>query len=81
MTVRTTAQGSILLEGSCPIADAEILLQHLTAAPTAVVDLRSCDFAHTAVVQVLMACRPNLLGPPGEHPMWRWVYPLLDPRR
>jgi hypothetical protein len=78
MTVRTSAEGLILLEGSCPGEDAEILLQQLSAAPTAAVDLRRCDFAHTAVIQVLMAFKPKLLGPTGDHPMWRWVYPLLD---
>jgi hypothetical protein len=81
MTVRTSATGVIVLEGSCPGEDAEILLQHLHAAPAGAVDLRRCDFAHTAVIQVLMAFRPKLLGPPGDHPMWQWVYPMLNSDR
>jgi hypothetical protein len=81
MTVRASADGAILLEGSCPSEDAEVLLQQLIAAPTAAVDLRRCEAAHTAVIQVLMAFRPKLLGPPGNHPMWQWVYPLLNSNR
>jgi hypothetical protein len=77
MTVRSSAEGKILLEGSCPHEDAETLLQQLTDAPEAIVDLRSCDFAHTAVVQVLMACKPKLMGPPRGGPMRQWIYPQL----
>lgn len=79
MTVRASATGVVLLEGACLGEDAEPLLQELAAAPTAAVDLRRCDFAHTAVIQVLMAFKPKLLGPPGDHPMWQWVCPLLNP--
>jgi hypothetical protein len=78
MTVRVSADGAIVLVGSCPSEDAEVLLQELIAAPAAAVDLRRCDFAHTAVIQVLMALKPKVLGPPGDHPMWQWVYPLLN---
>jgi hypothetical protein len=77
MTVRSSADGKIVLEGSCPHEEAETLLQHLMGAPNAIVDLRACDFAHTAVVQVLMVCRPKLLGPPRGGPIQRWVYPQL----
>jgi hypothetical protein len=81
MTVLSSADGMIVLEGSCLSEDAEILLQHLTTAPAAAVDLRSCDSAHAAVIQVLMAFKPQLRGPPPDNPMWHWVYPLLDSRR
>ena len=77
MTVRLAAEGEIVLEGSCPHEEAEPLLQHLMAAPEAVVDLRACDFAHTAVVQVLMACKPGLRGPPRSGAIRDWVYPQL----
>jgi hypothetical protein len=77
MTVRSCAEGDIVLEGSCPHEEAETLLQHLVAAPEASVDLRACDFAHTAVVQVLLLCKPKLLGPPRGGPLRQWVYPQL----
>src|ERR1700733_12505828 len=60
MTVRLTAQGEIVLEGTCSSEDAEVLLQSLTSTPTARVDLRACEFAHTAVIQVLLAAKPEL---------------------
>jgi hypothetical protein len=81
MTVRASDDGVILLEGSCPSEDAEVLLQQLIAAPAATVDISRCDFAHAAVIQVLMATKPKLLGPAGDHPMWNWVHPLLNPSR
>jgi hypothetical protein len=77
MTVRLTTEGDIVLEGHCSSEDAEILLQNLTSNPTAQVDLRACEFAHTAVIQVLMADKPKLLGPPGGSALRDWVYPHL----
>jgi hypothetical protein len=78
MTVRLTAQGEIVLEGSCSSEDAEILLQHLTTSPAAQVDWRACELAHTAVIQVLMAANPKLLGPPAGSGLRDWVYPILE---
>ena len=63
MTVRLRDEAQILLEGDCPAEDAEVLLGHLLADPQATVDLRLCDHAHTAVVQVLLASRAELRGP------------------
>jgi hypothetical protein len=77
MTVRLTTQGEIVLEGACPSEDAEILLQHLTATPAAQVDWRACELAHTAVIQVLMAANPKLLGPPAGSVLRDWVSPIL----
>lgn len=78
MTVLVSAQGLLVLQGSCASEDAEILLQHLVISPDATVDLRGCETAHTAVIQVLMAFKPKLQGPPDDNPFWRWVYPALD---
>jgi hypothetical protein len=78
MTVLKSAHGTIVLKDSCPSEDAEVLVRHLASTPTADVDLRNCDFAHTAVIQVLLAFKPKLLGPPREHSMWRWVYASLN---
>ena len=78
MTVRSSDLGDIVLEGVCSTEDAEILLQQLTASPNALVDLRACESAHTAVIQVLMAARPKLLGPPAGSALRDWVYPILE---
>jgi hypothetical protein len=78
MTIRSSPEGTIVLEGSCPHEEAETLLRHLIGTPEASVDLRACDFAHTAVVQVLMVCKPKLLGPPPWNgPLRQWIYPQL----
>jgi hypothetical protein len=77
MTIRLTADGTIELEGTCSSDDAEPLMQHLLATPNPTVDWRGCEAAHTAVVQVLMAASPKLLGPPADVLLEKWVQPLL----
>jgi hypothetical protein len=77
MTVRMAASGFVELFGACPSEDAEALLQLLLAAPGATVDWRGCRSAHTAVVQVLMAAKPKLLGPPADERLKAWVAPLV----
>jgi hypothetical protein len=53
--VRHADTGAILLVGSCPVEDAEPLLQMLQATPAALVDWTKCGQIHTAVYQVLLA--------------------------
>jgi len=77
MTVRAGSDGSIELIGTCASAEAEPLLQLLIATPAATVDWRECRGAHTAVVQVLMAARPNLLGPAADPGLEQWVAPAI----
>ena len=79
MTVRLTANGSIALEGVCPSEDAEALLRYLLAHPAAPVDWRACEGAHTAIIQVLMAAAPRLIGPPVDARLEDRVQPLLAP--
>lgn len=73
MTVRIAAGGCIELIGTCASEDAEPLLQLLLADRGATVDWRACQGAHTAVVQVLMAVKPKLLGPPTDARLKNWV--------
>lgn len=77
MTVRTSTDGSIVLEGVCPSEDADLLVQCLLESPGAPVDWRACEAAHSAVIQVLMAARPTLLGPPAAGDLREWVEPNL----
>lgn len=53
---------SIVLAGTCPVEEAEPLLKALRADPARPVDLGRLEHAHTAVLQVLMACAPCLIG-------------------
>ena len=55
MSVRRHEDGTILLEGHCPVEDAEPLLQLLQATPKVPVDWRQCIHLHTAVLQVILA--------------------------
>ncbi len=77
MTVTRDADGTIRLGGECGAEDAEALLRHLGVSPGATVDWRGCTGAHAAVVQVLMALRPRLQGPPDDDFLLRHVAPLL----
>lgn len=77
MTVRIGTGGCIELVGVCPSGDAEPLLQLLLADRGAVVDWRECRSAHTAVVQVLMAVKPKLVGPPADDRLKDWVAPAI----
>lgn len=73
MTVRVATPGCIELVGACPSGDAEPLLQLLLAEGGATVDWRDCRGAHAAVVQVLMAVKPKLIGPPADARLKDWV--------
>ncbi|MGB6487521.1 MAG: hypothetical protein WBE91_11605 [Steroidobacteraceae bacterium] len=77
MTVRAGAGGCIELVGDCPSGDAEPLLQLLLADPGATVDWRECRGAHTAVVQVLVAAKAKLRGPPADARLRDWVAPAI----
>ena len=77
MTIRVSADGTIELDGICTIEDAERLLQHLLDAPRATLDWRSCVQAHTAVIQILMASKPVLRGPPAGDFLRMHVEPLM----
>jgi hypothetical protein len=77
MTVQMSTDGVIVLEDMCPSEDAETVLQYLSSYPAAPVDWRACESAHTAVIQVLMASRAKLLGPPVGQALRDWVAPIL----
>jgi hypothetical protein len=76
MTVTRQGQ-TIMLAGPCPVDDAEPLLQMLLETPAAAVDWRACQSPHTAVVQVIMAAGPALIGPCGDDWTERWVAPAI----
>ena len=74
MSVRRGDDGAtIVLDGNCPVEDAEPLLQLLQASPAASLDWRQCTHLHTAVLQVIQAGRPRLIGPCGDSWVERWV--------
>ncbi len=80
MTVRLASNGEIELDGVCPSGDAESLQQHLIASPHARINWRTCEAAHTAVIQILLASMPPLHGPPAGTFLRDYVAPLLQRR-
>jgi hypothetical protein len=66
MTVRQIDEFAIALEGVCPVADAEVLRQHLVSTKSASIDFRACERAHTAVIQVLLASEREVDGEAGS---------------
>jgi len=77
MTVRRSNDGTLVLEGVCPVEEAEPLLQMLQATPAAVVDWTDCRKLHTAVLQVILASGTAPIGPCGDHWVAEWVTPKL----
>jgi hypothetical protein len=78
VTVTVSEDGGIRLHGVCPIDDAESLLRCLLASGEATVDWRGCVQAHSAVIQILLATRPALLGPPADGFLRTHIAPLVD---
>jgi hypothetical protein len=77
MTVRRADNGTIFLEGACPVDDAEPLLQMLLAAPESPIDWTQCRKPHTAVVQILIAAGAVPVGPCGDGWLaqwWQWRF-------
>ena len=73
MSVRRDDSGVILLDGVCPVEDAEPLLQMLQATPSARIDWTRCSRLHTAVLQVILAARVAPAGPCGDPWVERWI--------
>ena len=78
MTVRLASDGGIVLDGLCPVEDAEALQQLQVRHPAARVDWSSCEQAHTAVLQVLLAARPEICGLTRSAFLRDWILPILS---
>jgi hypothetical protein len=75
MTVQRTDQ-VVLLDGVCPVEDAELLLIELQSGPQ-VIDWSRCTHLHTAVLQVILAAGVPMRGTPAHPELARWIGPLL----
>jgi len=67
----------IVLEGPCRVEDAEPLLSLLQAGPGRTVDLTRTEHLHAAVLQILMALRPNIRGAGKDTFLQAWIAPVL----
>jgi hypothetical protein len=79
MTVRRSDHGTLVLEGDCPVEDAEVLLQLLQTGPAVALDWTKCRQMHTAVLQVILASRIVPQGPCGDALVRQWLAPKLPP--
>lgn len=70
--VRNTA-GTIVLSGACSVDEAEALLRLLQETPRAQLDWTSASHLHSAVVQLILAARPDPIGRCGDPFIARWV--------
>ena len=77
MSVGRRDNGVIVLEGRCAVEEAEPLLQMLQATPAAPCDWTRCSHLHTAVLQVILAARPALIGPCGDPYVEQWIAPRI----
>jgi hypothetical protein len=73
VTVRRNQNGTIILDGASASEDAEALARMLEATPAAPVDWTRCHQLHTAVLQVILAVRPALVGACGDVWVRQWV--------
>jgi hypothetical protein len=80
VTVRSTDDGVVVLEGVCPVEDAEALLRLLQTRPAAALDWTQCRQLHTAVLQVVLASGLVPLGPCGDTLVGQWLAPKLSPK-
>ena len=79
MSIVRRSANEILLQGSCPVEEAEILLGLLLTEPGSVVDWSGCTKAHTAVAHVLLALQPPVRGMCRDPFLARWIAPRLAP--
>jgi len=66
-----------ILSGLCTAEEAEPLWEWLRAAPRRKVNLKGLRHPHTAVLQVLMALRPEVSVPPQDEAVASWLLPAL----
>jgi hypothetical protein len=72
MSVRRDS-GAIVLDGVCPVEDAEPLLQMLQMTPAAPLDWTRCSQLHTAVLQVILAAAVVPVGTCGDSWVGQWL--------
>ncbi len=76
MTIRRD-EDVVMLEATCPVEDAEILMQEVQAG-AALLDWSGCSHLHTACLQVILVSRLPIRGVPANPALARWVGPILD---
>ena len=73
----TAEDGIIRLSGVCRVEDAETVLSMILSGPGRAVDVSAVTHLHAAVLQVLLAHRPQLVGAPADPFVQNCLTPLL----
>lgn len=73
MTVIRIDVRTVVLKGNCAADEAETLLQLLIETPAASVDWTQCEQLHTAVMQIVLAAKPRVIGPCGDAWVEKWL--------
>jgi hypothetical protein len=71
----------IRLHGKCTVEDAEALLPLVRTPGLRQIDISGAAHLHAAVVQVLLAFKPVILGQPSDAFLSRFVTPALTAGR
>jgi len=66
-----------VFEGHCTVEEAHDLAEWLLAGRARKVDLTGCTGFHTAVLQCLMALRPEVVAGPADAGLARWLAAAL----
>ncbi len=61
----------------CAVEDAMPLVEHLRGHPLTEIDLSTCSYMHTALLQLLLLTKPAIVAAPADPFLVRWVVPLL----
>ena len=80
MTVNVRRR-TIVLEGHCPVEDAEVLLIALQDDRKRVIDVSEMTGAHTAVIQILAMNAAEIRGSPDDEFVRTTILPALPGRR
>ncbi len=60
-------------EGQCRLEEASALFEWLEQTPAAKIDLTDCEHIHTAILQILMVAKPEMLAPPASQFLRQWL--------
>lgn len=71
----------IRLQGPCGVEEAETLTSLLQSQPDAVVDVSACTALHGAVLQVMLAFGPSIIGEPNDAFLRDHLLPALAARQ
>jgi hypothetical protein len=77
MSIEIT-ENVIRIVGNAPVGDAEPLLAAILEEPVRPVDLNQAAHLHSAIIQILLALQPVIVGTPSFPFFGNAVLPLLD---